>query len=657
VTSSWGDEEWTLSPFTGLTRTHWERTADRLLDAVRPFASKRGALIALPGPRPGAHGGMMDALEGFARTFLLAAFRLRGANGAGLGSVAEHYASGVEAGTDPDGRETWPPHGDYGQSIVEAAAIAIALFETRPWIWDAFPSRTRERIVAWLATIQGKRVWSNNWCLFPVVVNAFLKRMGAPHSAPALEQGLDTLDGLYRGDGWYSDGDGNKFDHYNAWGLHFYARYWAVLDGDVSDPTRAARLRARLHEFLAGYRHFVGGNGSPLFQGRSLVYRFAAATPFWIGQLDGCTPVAPGETRRLASGMLRHFFDAGCAEQGRLSLGWHAEFLPMVQRYSGPASPYWASKAFIGLLVPAADAAWTAPEEPLAVERRDFVRAVAAPGFLLSGTADDGIVRAASHRSDGFPASWQRPGNPLYHSLSYSSHTAPDLGDATAPDGRVSILFGDGSLGSRGPFECLALAERFALSRHVTASAGGDTAGVESAAIVHGACELRIQRVLSTAAFVLRIGGWAVAGAAAPESEADGVWAGARTQDGLASVLRGIHGFERAAVHHTSGSNAYGVHSASPLLFSEERDDGGAAAHVFVSVAVLTRTADALRAVPALAQVHVEGRCVTLRLSDGHCFFVQLGEPDDVRVELGGRVVTGRIRYAHVAPDGAAFQL
>ena len=29
-------------------------------------------------------------------------------------------------------------------------------------------------------------------------------------------------------------------------------------------------------------------------------------------------------------------------------MGWHREFEPVTQMYSGPASPYWASKAFLG---------------------------------------------------------------------------------------------------------------------------------------------------------------------------------------------------------------------------------------------------------------------------------------------------------------------
>lgn len=49
-----------------------------MLAAVRPHASAGHALIHLPGPA-GASGRHSDGLEGYARTFLLAAFRLAGA--------------------------------------------------------------------------------------------------------------------------------------------------------------------------------------------------------------------------------------------------------------------------------------------------------------------------------------------------------------------------------------------------------------------------------------------------------------------------------------------------------------------------------------------------------------------------------------------------
>ena len=140
-------EDRTLSPRTGLARAHWEALADTLLAGVRPFATPGHAFLHLPGGRPSRHGRASDGLEGFARTFLLAAFRLGGAAGEAPGDLASRYAEGLMAGTEPGGREAWPRIEPLSQPMVEAASVAIGLFETKPWIWDALPDAARQRAV------------------------------------------------------------------------------------------------------------------------------------------------------------------------------------------------------------------------------------------------------------------------------------------------------------------------------------------------------------------------------------------------------------------------------------------------------------------------------------------------------------------------------
>ena len=64
-----------------MNRQEWEDVADRLLDAAWRWATPGGALLNLPG-RPSRSGVRSDGLEGYARTFLAAAFRVAGAGGA-----------------------------------------------------------------------------------------------------------------------------------------------------------------------------------------------------------------------------------------------------------------------------------------------------------------------------------------------------------------------------------------------------------------------------------------------------------------------------------------------------------------------------------------------------------------------------------------------
>jgi hypothetical protein len=502
-------EDRELSPLTGWTRAHWEWAADTLLAAVRPYANDGGSLIRLPGPASGS-GEWSDALEGYARTFLLAAFRAAHAEPAHAERLLAPYATGLAAGTDPASPapgERWPRLTEVMQARVEAASIAIALHVTRPLLWDRLPAPVRERAVLWLSEMGGVEVPRNNWVWFRAVVAAFLRSVGADYAEGDIAHAVEATEGWYAGGGWYTDGGEANFDHYNGWAMHLYPLFCCRIAGEEGELP--GRYRSRLHTFLDDAQHLVAADGAPLFQGRSLTYRFAAAAPFLTGALFGATPLPPGLTRRAASGMLRHFLDRGATEEaGLLSLGWHRRFEPMRQIYSGPASPYWASKGFLGLLLPADHPVWTATETQLPVERGDFARTIAAPGWQVSGTAADGVIRVATR---GTPHG--KGYTPLYALPAYTTHTAPDLpGEEPGP-----------------PVE-----------RHT----------------LHGPWELRTVPAGS------RVVGHTLADAEPPPRHGDGV---VRRADGLTSGLVPLGAGGDLSVRRAQNANAFGAHSATPV--------------------------------------------------------------------------------------------
>ncbi|MGW7217508.1 DUF2264 domain-containing protein, partial [Streptomyces collinus] len=580
------------SPVTGWTRAHWEAVADRLLDALTPYASPGLAQYRLPG-RPSHSGPWSDGLEGFARSFLLAAFRIAGSGGRETPGLIERYAAGLASGTDPRSPDHWPPVTDRSQPMVEAASVAIALHETRPWIWDRLDDRVRQRIADWLGGFLGAVVNDSNWRLFQVITEEFLASVGAPHSRAEIDAGLARLEDWYRGDGWYTDGDGRKFDYYNAWALHLYPVLWARIAGPRADPLLVAGHRARLRTFLHDHQHFFGGDGAPVHQGRSLTYRFGTTAPLWAGVLADATPLPPGRTRRLASGALRHFAERGVPdERGLLTLGWYRPFLPVTQRYSGPASPYWASKAFLGLLLPADHPVWTAPEEPGPVETGDVRLALPAPGWLLHSTAADGIVRLVNHGSDRLPPPpAAADDSPHYARLAYSSATAPETPPAphTGPDNHIALLAPDGTPTRRGRIHPLAVEGARAASWHRAVLPGsGEGHRVETVSVVHGPWEVRVHRVDAPPGTPVREGGWAVADDTAPPLGRTGPGrALARRTDGLTSTIVGLHGWldARAAVAHAAGANAYGHHSATPYLTLPAHPGG---THLLVTLVVLS---------------------------------------------------------------------
>ncbi|MET9336918.1 DUF2264 domain-containing protein [Nonomuraea sp. NPDC003804] len=476
-----------LSPRTGWTRAHWEALTDHLLDSVVPYASPGFAQYRLPG-RASWSGRALDGLEGFARTFLAAAFRIAGARGQVHPALIERYATGLANGTDPASGEAWPELTDCSQQMVEAASIAVGLHESRPWLWDRLPSEVRERVVAWLSGFLGKRTWDNNWMLFQTVSEEFVKSVGGPYAQDEIDRGLDRIEEWYVGDGWYTDGGTRNFDYYGGWALHLYPLLWTRMSGDAD---RAKLYGARLTEFLTTYQHFFGADGAPIHQGRSLCYRFASLAPVWLGALVEATPLAPGQTRKLASSVARHFAERGVPDRrGLLSLGWYDTFLPTTQAYSGPASPYWASKGLLGLLLPPEHPVWTAREQMLPIDEHDVTVAIPATGLLLHGTRHDGIVRLVNHGSDhGAP-----PDDPHYAKLAYSTRTAPEAAEhawTRNVDNHLALVSPDGLPSARGAIHPLTCEGRTASSYTATP----DGTRITTTSVVRGPWEVRIHEI------------------------------------------------------------------------------------------------------------------------------------------------------------------
>ncbi|WP_337759710.1 DUF2264 domain-containing protein [Kribbella shirazensis] len=602
-----------MSSRTGYTRETWLAVADHLLDSLKPWFSDSGAQVRLPG-RGSWSGADCDGLEGFARSFLLAAFRIAATNGDDR--LVERYARGLVAGA---ARE-WPRLTPCSQQMVEAAAIAVGLHESRAWLWDKLDVPEQQVVVDWLSGFVGSRTWDNNWRLFQVVGEQFLASVGAPYSQDDIDAGLDRIEDWYVGDGWYSDGPGQNFDHYIGWAMHLYPGLWTRMAGPTADD-RLATYRERLHRFIEDAVHLTGSDGAPIHFGRSLCYRMATAAPYWMGALLDATPLTPGQTRRLCSGTLRHFVDHGVPdERGLLTLGWHHHFLPTTQPYSGPASPYWASKGFLGLLLPADHEVWTAREAALPLDEHDQVRAMPAPGFLIQATKHDGIVRLLNHGSDH-----GGEGDPHYNRLAYSTRTAPELTDE-AIDNHIT-------LSTCGPRRRI---------RRVAVGASwweADGARIEVACVVHGRIEVRCVLVHGPEGAV-RHGGYAVAGTVRPAVESDELWAQATRQDRLTSVVVGLHGYDRAGVRRGLDSNAFGPHSATPYL---EAQHDGKGPQVLVSAVVLSGDTVWPRQLAESIDVAVDGCHVAVRFADGTQADVQLDAQvdEEVRDDGGTAPVTG----------------
>lgn len=561
------DEE--RSPFTGWGREHLVRVADAILDGAARHASPGGARIVYPG-RPGGYGPDVDALEGFARTFLLASFRIAGDPG-GTEALAARYARGIAAGTDPASPERWPRPDEIDQAKVESAALALGLHMSREQVWDRLGPAAQAHVVDYLSGFLGGAYPPNNWAWFRIIVTQFLASVGAPHDPADIEADLALLDGFRRPGGWSSDGASRAYDHYAGWALAFYPVIWGrMVAGDPKWDGRVRRDIAALDDFLDDALHLIGADGAPLLQGRSLTYRFATAGTAWAAVVGGSSRHDLGLLRRAASGQVRHFVERGApGADGLLPLGWHGAWRPLAQRYSGPGSPYWAAKGLLGIALAPSHPVWRARERPLPADDGPFTRIMTAPGWIAAG-AGDGIVRVVNHGTDHRHEGERAADGALYTRLAYATAASPVLAGPAASDpldNHVGLLRA-GAASHRSGFargELVAIGDAAAgasTARAVwpEALAGGPDHGsgddvvravtgplVDTVSVVRGAWEVRFARLREGSSAtghdgVLRVGGWALAGA--PDAVGAG-WAATTT---LASRIVPLAGADDAGI-------------------------------------------------------------------------------------------------------------
>ena len=454
--------DYTISPYTGWTRAHWEAVLARLTYGFTLAAQRQGTPARALFPddrcdRPDS----VDGLEAFARIAV--------AWGAWLGNPAnpetlqfqgheinlvDLLKQGLLDGTDPDSPDTyWGNIEHMDQRIVENSNIAIALWLSHERVFDRMTEVERTQVIGWLSQVDGKETWPDNWIFFPALSLAVRRRLGYPFSESDLDSRLEQMAAFYRGDGWYADGAGNEFDLYNAWMFGCHYLLWAWIDGDRRpDPRQLVLERARL--FLDQFPYFFGANGSYVAWGRSLVGRFAATIIFQLGHLLKITSPQAGLYRRITSGCLRYFVDHDFIDPaGHFARqGYHGDFPQAGESYMAPGSPLSACHALFALTFDADDPFWTEPEAPLPVEREDFDLAFNTPGFALSGRRATGQVILLNSRS-GHAADVPRPDyTPKYGKFAYSTHfpfnVAP-VDNSYAPDAMIALTHDGQTFGHR----------------------------------------------------------------------------------------------------------------------------------------------------------------------------------------------------------------
>ncbi len=396
----------------------------------------------------------------------------------------------VLEGVDPSSANSWDKHRqDIGMSYyanqvtTELAGLMLCVYLARETLWEPFSDDEKRRVADWMHALSVQAFensWPNNHYWFPMLILLLLKRLGFSYgnTDAILRDGLERLDRMYLGHGFYQDGTFGRFDYYLAWSLHSYPLLWTLLEDD-SFPGYAARKREylrRTEEFLGVYAHFFDSDGGYVPFGRSLSYRFAAAAVFPLAAMAGC---------RMDHGLARaiflrniEFFRRSCrvGADGVMGPGFVYPSECHAENYVSDSGAYWFCKAFLALSMKEDHPFWSAPESPLPIERGDYAIKPAAGDvhWIVAGEDRAGGVtlynNAAQYMENGHQVHRFNDMAGYYTKFAYNSRAGFGLStrDNTSLDNMIGLATADGTMCShRILYQDMGMCDDMLVSRHV----------------------------------------------------------------------------------------------------------------------------------------------------------------------------------------------
>ncbi|CAM4330464.1 DUF2264 domain-containing protein [Paenibacillus tarimensis] len=396
------------------TKADLQLAVRQLTEPLLPYYSEGSARLHL-GNHTAAYGYRIAELEGFSRVLWGLAPLVAGGGSSELWEIA---LRGIRNGTNPGHEEYWGQIGNYNQTIVEMAAFGYTLLLAPEMTWGRLSEQERSRLVEWLSQINGCQAYDCNWLFFAVLVNIGLKKAGAPYDQEVMERNLERIEAFYLSDGWYADGAGGHSDYYVPFAFHYYGLIYAAAM-EEEDPARSQQYKERAARFAEKFIHWFAPDGSAIPYGRSLTYRFAQSA-FWSALAYAGVEVYPmGMLKGLVLRNLRWWLAQPIFQSdGLLSVGYSYPNMIMSEGYNSPASPYWALKTFLPLVLGEDHPFWQEKEQPLPVLEKLCVQPE--PHLVLFRREESGHVLAFN---SGHPASNEHTHTSAkYEKFVYSNH-------------------------------------------------------------------------------------------------------------------------------------------------------------------------------------------------------------------------------------------
>jgi hypothetical protein len=391
--------DFTLSPFTGMTKAHYIACARYLLERAFQHVASIDAPFAFP-VVPGKTYPQPDdppwrwrsfEFEALERTLTLAAPLMHLDPEVEINHIKlrEYYCTQLYNAFTPGHATSLPLPEDLPDATYQFTCEFGGLFKTLLLLPDViWPYFTREQKDAMAVTISKwahHRTTQNNWRIFNIMALSFLKKQGYAIDDELLKSHLLWVVSYHSGSGWYLE---QTYNYYTISLFVVYTTIWNRTFGDEYYPEIAAAVEHSAHELMKTYANFFGRDGFINMWARSICYRTWISGGFPISfLLKGETPIDPGFARRLCSGSILQFVTkADFFENDIPSLGFYGHREYIVQNYSCPASPFLMFLPFLCLALPDDSPFWTARENEGFWETlggRSAVNVLEEPGLVL----------------------------------------------------------------------------------------------------------------------------------------------------------------------------------------------------------------------------------------------------------------------------------
>ena len=288
--------------------------------------------------------------------------------------LAKEYRARLAVCFDKATDPASPDYMNFGQRggeqpLVDAAFLAHGLVRAKSFA-ENLDEDLKKQIVEAFKISRRIVAHESNWLLFSGMVEAGIHILGGEADMMRIAYCIRQHQQWYHGDGFYGDGAAFHMDYYNSF----------VIQPMLIDITRVFRDKeipgfpvavfcdrsvVRASRYAEILERMIGADGSYVYVGRSLTYRFGAFQLLAQACLQHFCQISPAMVRCALTAVIDRVMESGIFDKdGWLLHGIYGEQPSLSEPYISTGSLYLCSAVFLPLGLPESDPFWSGEDEP-----------------------------------------------------------------------------------------------------------------------------------------------------------------------------------------------------------------------------------------------------------------------------------------------------